>query len=298
LPVLTVNKSTTTPVVTLPGGTIANYTINVTNAATAGAAYGVSLTDVLPVPFGLQSVAATGATAFSGTNTSALSPTAANQSGNTTTAVFGVGGTGNAPTVSSFTIFPGGSVTVSFVVNVNTTTFATYQNSASATFTDPTRTTGGAATSSAVNNPTVSPGGTYASGAPVLGSNYLSSSSNAEDVRLVATTTLSVTKSNGVSTLTAGETTTYTLTFSNDGGFAANNALIKDNPSAGLACNTVTCSSTTGGASCPTGLTLGVPTATSAVPNLFNNTGVTVPTFPATSSVVLLVSCGVTATGQ
>ena len=60
LPVLAVTKSTSTPVVTLPGSTTAQYSINVSNAATAGAAYGVSLRDVLPVPFGLQSVASTG----------------------------------------------------------------------------------------------------------------------------------------------------------------------------------------------------------------------------------------------
>ena len=56
LPVLTVAKSTTTPTVTLPGGTTAQYVINVSNATTAGAAYGVSLSDVLPLPFGLRSV--------------------------------------------------------------------------------------------------------------------------------------------------------------------------------------------------------------------------------------------------
>ena len=53
LPVLSVTKSTATPVVVLPAGTTAQYTINVRNAATSGAAYGVNLQDVLPVPFGL-----------------------------------------------------------------------------------------------------------------------------------------------------------------------------------------------------------------------------------------------------
>ena len=298
LPALTVSKSTSTPTVTLPGGTTAQYSINVSNAITAGAAYGVSLRDVLPVPFGLQAIAATGTTAFSGTNTSGLTPSAANQSGNTTTAVFGVGGTGNTPTVSSFTVFPGGSVTVSFIVNVNSATpGTTFQNSASATFTDPTRTTGGAATSSASSNPVVSPGGSYASGTVVGGSNYLSGSSPAEDVTVVATTTLSVVKTNGVITVTAGSTTSYTLTFSNNGGYAANNAVIKDAQSAGLSCTSVTCASTSGGASCPAGLVLATPTSATSIPNLFNGTGITIPTFPAVSTVVLTVDCGVTATG-
>ena len=299
LPQLTVKKVTSTPLVTLPGGTTAQFSINVSNAITAGAAYGVSLRDVLPIPFGLQTITTTATTTFSGTNTSGLSPTAANQSGNTTTAVFGVGGTGNTPTVSSFTVFPGGSVTVSFIVNVNSATpGTTFQNSASVTFTDPTRTTGGAATSSASSNPVVSPGVSYASGTVVGGSNYSSGSSTAEDVTVAATTTLSVAKTNAVTTLTAGSTTSYTLTFSNNGGYAANNAVIKDTQSAGLSCTSVTCASTSGGASCPTGLVLATPTPVASVPNLFNAIGIAIPTFPAVSAVVLTVTCGVTATGQ
>jgi uncharacterized repeat protein (TIGR01451 family) len=298
LPVLNVTKSTTTPVVVLPGGTTAQYVINVTNATTSGAAYGVSLRDTLPMPFGLQTIAASAATAFSGVGTTGPSPTTPNQSGSTPTAIFGVAGSANNPATPSFTIFPGGSVTVSFVVDVNTTTLTTFQNNASVTFTDPTRTTGGPATGSATINPAVSPGATYTNGAAVGGSNYLSSASTAEDVRLVATTTLSVTKTDGTTTLAAGSTTAYTVTFSNTGGFAANNAIIKDSPSAGLACTTVTCVSTTGGATCPVGLTLGTPVAVSAVPNLFNATGIAIATFPAASTVNLRVDCGVTATGQ
>ncbi len=298
LPQLTVTKSTSTPAVTLPSGTTAQYSINVSNAITAGAAYGVSLRDVLPAPFGLQAIAATGSVGFSGTNTSGLTPTAANLSGNTTTAVFGAAGTGNAPTVSSFTLFPGGSVTVTFAVNVNSAALGTtYQNSASATFTDPTRAAGGVATSSAASNATVTSGGTYASGAAVGGSNYLSGSSTAEDVTVVASTLLAVTKTNAVTAVTAGGTTSYTLTFSNSGGYAANNALIKDTQSAGLSCTSVTCTSTTGAASCPTGLVLATATAAASVPNLFNGTGITIPAFPAASTVVLTVACNVTATG-
>ncbi len=181
-PRLTVNKSTSTPTVTLPGGTSAQYSINVSNALTAGAAYGMEIRDIVPVPFGLQIIAATGTVKLSGTNTSGLSPLAANQSGNTTTAVFGVGDIGNSPAVSSFTMLPGGSVTVTFAVNINSPApGVTFQNSASATFTNPTRSTGGVATSSAVDNPVVSPRGTYNSGAAVGGGDYSSSNSTSED---------------------------------------------------------------------------------------------------------------------
>lgn len=151
---------------------------------------------------------------------------------------------------------------------------------------------------SATINPAVSPGGTYANGGVVGGTNYLSGSSTAEDVRLLATTVLSVTKTNAVTTLAAGSTTAYTVTFSNTGGFPADNATIKDSPSAGLGCTTVTCVSTTGGASCPVGLPLGVATAVAAVPNFFNATGIAIPTFPGSSSVNLLINCGITASGQ
>ena len=298
LPVLTVAKSTTTPVVVQPGGTTAQYVINVSNAATTGAAYGVSILDILPVPFGLQTIAATATTVFSGVGTTGPSPTASNSSGSTPTAIFGVAGSANGPTTTSFTIFPGGSVTISFVVRVNTTTLATYQNNASTTFSDPTRTTGGPAVGSATINPAVSPGGIYANGAVVGGTNYLSGSSTVEDVTLRATTVLSVTKTNAVTTLAAGSTTAYTVTFSNTGLFPANNAIIKDSPSAGLSCTSVTCVSTTGGASCPVGLTLGVATVAAAVPDLFNATGIAIATFPGPSAVNLRFDCGVTATGQ
>jgi uncharacterized repeat protein (TIGR01451 family) len=298
LPVLTVAKSTTTPLVTLPGTTTAQYVLNVSNAATAGTAYGVGLSDVLPVPFALQTVAATAATTFSGVGTTGPGPTTPNQSGTTTAAIFGVAGSANNPTVPSFTVAPGGSVTVTFIVNVNTSTLATFQNSASATFTDPTRSTGGPAVGSATVNPSVTPGGTYTSGALVGGSNYASASSIAEDVRLVGATVLSVTKTDGTTTQVAGNTTAYTITFSNTGGFAADNAVIKDSPGAGLACTTVTCVSTTGGAACPVGLPLGTPVAVTSVPNLFNATGIALPSFPAASAVNLRVNCNVTATGQ
>jgi uncharacterized repeat protein (TIGR01451 family) len=108
---------------------------------------------------------------------------------------------------------------------------------------------------------------------------------------------LSVTKNNGTSTLVAGSTTAYTVTFSNGGPSAANGALIKDAASAGLQCTSVTCSANTGGASCPSSmLPLGTVVLTGAT-NFFG-TGETIGTFPANSSVTLIVNCSVTATGQ
>jgi large repetitive protein len=115
---------------------------------------------------------------------------------------------------------------------------------------------------------------------------------------VVPAVNLSVSKNNGTTTLVAGSTTAYTVTFANAGPGNGSGTIIRDSPSAGLSCTTVTCVSTTGGASCPVGLVLGTPTAISAIPNLFNATGIAINTFPGPSTVNLRVDCGVTASGQ
>ncbi len=110
---------------------------------------------------------------------------------------------------------------------------------------------------------------------------------------------LSVTKTNGTSTLAAGSIASYTITFSNLGPSAANAALVKDAFTPGLSCTTIACVATTGtpAASCPSSLLpLGTPIAISAT-NFFT-TGETIATFPANSSVSLVAQCSVTATGQ
>jgi uncharacterized repeat protein (TIGR01451 family) len=104
-----------------------------------------------------------------------------------------------------------------------------------------------------------------------------------------AATSLSVSKSNSPTTaLLAGSSTTYTVTYTNNGPGIANNALISDTPSPGLSACTVLSCTPTGGASCPA-LTL-------LDANLFTG-GTPLLAFPANSSVSLQVRCGVTATG-
>jgi uncharacterized repeat protein (TIGR01451 family) len=121
--------------------------------------------------------------------------------------------------------------------------------------------------------------------------------SNTATVTIGQVANLSVTKDNGTNSLVAGSTTAYTVTFSNGGPSAANGALIKDASSAGLSCTSVTCSATTGGASCPTSM-LPLGTVVLKAATNFFGTGETIATFPANSSVSLIVNCGVTATGQ
>jgi mucin-19 len=105
---------------------------------------------------------------------------------------------------------------------------------------------------------------------------------------------LSVTKSNGVTSPTsvvAGSTTNYTVTFANAGPSSADNSVVRDIPGAGLANCSVTACSASGGspvAACP---------VAGNWPNFFAGGGLLLPNFPSGSSVSFTVSCGVSATG-
>jgi uncharacterized repeat protein (TIGR01451 family) len=97
---------------------------------------------------------------------------------------------------------------------------------------------------------------------------------------------LSLSKTNNTTSTLAGGTTLYQITANNAGPAWANQALIKDTPSAGLNCNNLSCLSS-GGASCPSSPTVSTLTTT----------GLAIPVFPSGGSVTLLLSCQVLATG-
>jgi uncharacterized repeat protein (TIGR01451 family) len=103
---------------------------------------------------------------------------------------------------------------------------------------------------------------------------------------------LSITKSNVVTALATGATTTYTLVIRNGGPSAADGTVVKDPAVAGLSCTTVSCpaASIVNGAVCPAAASL-------TIVNLQSAAGITVPTLPANSSLSLLVTCTVSATG-
>lgn len=149
LPNLTVTKTTSTPTVTQTAtGATVTYTITVANATGRGTANNVSISDTLPTGF---TYASAGTVTLNGgaTRPSSTNPT--------------TGAT--APNFGTFTIPGGGSVALTFTVNIaSTVALGTYQNPATATYTDPTRTTT-AGTTSAV---------------------YNSASSTGEDVTLIA----------------------------------------------------------------------------------------------------------------
>jgi uncharacterized repeat protein (TIGR01451 family) len=99
---------------------------------------------------------------------------------------------------------------------------------------------------------------------------------------------LGITKTNNVTSVTPGATVTYTITASNGGPDGAAGAIVRDTPSAGLNCTTVTCTSTA--------LNM-CPAASFAFSNLAAGIAIG-PSFPAGSTATLQVTCGVTATGQ
>ena len=96
---------------------------------------------------------------------------------------------------------------------------------------------------------------------------------------------LTITKTNSVGTLTAGESTTYVIVVANQGPSAANNTQLADPAAPGLQCTSVTCASTT--ATCPT--------APIAIASL--QAGLLISSFPANSTLTFSVICGVSATG-
>ena len=101
---------------------------------------------------------------------------------------------------------------------------------------------------------------------------------------------LALSKSNGVNTLVAGSTTTYTITVTTSGPSDADGTLLKDPLATGLNCTQATCSGVSGGASCPAAGSVTIASLQGA--------GISLPVLPAGSTVTFSVVCGVTATGQ
>jgi uncharacterized repeat protein (TIGR01451 family) len=98
---------------------------------------------------------------------------------------------------------------------------------------------------------------------------------------------LSVTKTDGVTTTRSGELLNYTVTFANAGPSAADGAVVKDIPSAGLNCISLVCTPT-GGALC----------GTMTVTSFTSTSGHVLPSLPSGSAVTVVLSCQVTASGN
>ncbi|BBC26411.1 beta strand repeat-containing protein [Pseudanabaena sp. ABRG5-3] len=142
LPSLTVTKTTSTPTVTKPasGTATATYTITTTNPVTtpasSGNAINVAISDTLP-------------TNFTYASTTSITPTG----GATRTSITDPTVGSSNPTWGSFTIPPGGQVQITFSVTISSTaTLGTYQNPATATYSDPLRTVAGTTTTASYNS--------------------------------------------------------------------------------------------------------------------------------------------------
>ncbi len=208
-----------------------------------------------------------------------------------------VGTPGSNLLANAYLLPPGSTVsfTVTIVVNgarVTPTLNFPFQNSATAGYLDPLRTTATAP---------VTPGTTYAGTTTVApGSNDASGSSTQEDVRLLGSVNLAITKTNGTTTVASGSTTafTITITIANFGSLPAVSATFQNPIAAGLSCTTVTCTRF-GSAVCPT------PAATATTIALLQGAGIVIPNLPPTpvasppaNRVEFVMTCGVTASGQ
>ena len=114
---------------------------------------------------------------------------------------------------------------------------------------------------------------------PNLGNNTASDTDTVTTAALLAD--LAITKTDGVTSVSPGATTTYTIVVTNAGPDAADGAVFSDPAVANLGVTSVICGSPSGGAACPT-----VPNTTVA---LMQGSGIVIPTLPSGGAVTFMV---------
>ena len=241
LPALTVTKATSTPG-PFPSGGTATYTIQVANAATAGIAKGLCISD-LRLPTGFTFASAGAFTPSSGVYLTGTT-TAATLAGLATKPAAG----NTSLNWDSLDIPAGGTVSITFTVNIAAgTADGTYHNPAAVSYADPTRSTAARVLKPSVNATTSTANGgaafttntTYETGsfaASVGGANYDGTATGtiAENVIISSVPTISLVKSCTVpatcetANQPPGTNLTYKIVFTNTGGIAAQKLLISD----------------------------------------------------------------------
>ena len=88
-------------------------------------------------------------------------------------------------------------------------------------------------------------------------------------------------------TVLPGSTTVYTIVVTNLGPDAANGAVVRDQPTAGLTCTTATCGNPQNGASCPSATGPALSAA------LQSANGIAIPALPGTGAVTFTLTCTV-----
>ncbi|HMF57392.1 MAG TPA: isopeptide-forming domain-containing fimbrial protein, partial [Pyrinomonadaceae bacterium] len=192
VPVLTTTKTTSTASVNnSPTGTNATYTIQVANAAGRSAATNLTIADTLPTNFTYNTTSSITLNGGS-TRPTTTNPTAGDA----------------VPNWGTFTIPASGNVSITFTVKIAASVAGgTYQNPATATYTDPTRTTTNGTTTAS----------------------YDPASSTGEDVTVVSPPNVGLVKSVSPSgTQPPGTDLTYTIAFTNAGGRAATSLVVTD----------------------------------------------------------------------
>ena len=291
LPALATTKITSTPAATssvnAPGTT--SYSIVVSNPAGRGEARGITLYDP-SLPGGTVTVANPPLPSFA----FSAAPSAC-ALGTRTAVVDPANGAISAFSAGTFNLPGGCTLTYTFNVNVPASVpNGTYSNSALTWFVDPS--IGNGRTVTAVLPPAatgLTANTAFTTGGSVGGSNYdgNNAANTGDDIRVQRSANITITKTNGVTALIAGSTTSYTVTVANVGPADGSGTLLKDPATTGLSCTALTCVVTGGAAVCPAGVT---------VANLQSppGSGITLTSLPAASSLSFVVTCGVTATGQ
>jgi len=206
-PFFTVTKATSTPNVSQGG--VVTYSITAANLSGYGTASGVTISDTLLNSPNFTFAATTSVVLAGG----ATRGTVSNPALGATSLSWG-----------SFTVPGGGSVTITFTVNVAPAApLGTQQNSASVSYNDPTATAAGQ---------TVGPGLAYAGGGTALGSNYLAASSTNEDV--LVSTPATFAKSFNPTSIAVNGSTVMTVRVNNLSAVNLTGAGFTDNYPAGL----------------------------------------------------------------
>ena len=251
-----------------PGDTL-TYTLTYVNTGNA-AATGFQIADALPAnltvtPTGGQTVR------IGGTITAGAHNTAYN--GTTSTNLLTTGQT--LPVGSTI------SVDIPVVVGTSFTVPTTLSNQAQATGTG----ISSAASDNVDSTTTFAPSVTGASGWAAVPSGSVPQTQTSEvsptTVTVTPTADLTLTKTDGMTTVARGDIANYTIVLTNNGPAAADGTVLTDPAAAGLSKTRIVCTAT-GGAVCPA-LT---------VANL--ESGVTVATLPSGGSLTLTVSASVT----
>ena len=120
-----------------------------------------------------------------------------------------------------------------------------------------------------------------------LTDNNLANNSASDVDAVKGAANISVTKTNGTNTLVAGGTTAYTVTVANAGPSNASGAVISDPASTGLSCVAAATCTASGGASCA-----------ASIPIATLQAGYTIPALPPGGQINIVMTCGVSATGQ